>query len=191
VIASLSGTVTALRPDSVVLSVGGVGLSVLCAPNTIATTAIGDSLTLFTTLIVREDSLTLFGFGDIESREHFELIQSVNGFGPKLAFAVIAFLTPDALRRAIATSDIARLTAIPGVGLKSAQRLVLELKDKMIGPENLASQEDWRSQVTTALLGLGWSSRDAGRVLDELGDVGSLPLPEVLRLALQNLGNAR
>ena len=189
-IASLSGTVSAVRPDSVVITVGGVGLSVVCAPGTIASTYVGDTLTLFTSLIVREDSLTLFGFSDVESRELFELIQSVNGFGPKLAFAVIAFLTPETLRRSIATQDIARLTSIPGVGSKGAQRLVLELKDKLTSPGGAPMEEDWRSQVTQALVGLGWSTRDAARALDEVGDASALPLPEVLRMALQFLGSA-
>ena len=190
-IASLQGTVAQVRPDGVVLMVGGVGLWVLAAPSTLAQARTGQELTLHTSLIVREDSLTLFGFADVESRELFELIQSVNGFGPKLAFAVIAFLSPDALRSAISSSDIARLTAIPGVGQKGAQRLVLELKDKLIGPAQTATQASGsRTQLTQALMGLGWSSKDATRAVDELGPTSDEPLPELLRRALQILGSS-
>src|SRR3954454_9458861 len=129
VIASVSGRVAAVAGDTVVVEVGGVGLAVQCTPATLASLRAGMTAELSTSLVVREDSLTLFGFASADERAVFEVLQSVSGVGPKLAQAVLSVHTPDAVRMAVATEDVGALTLVPGVGKKGAQRLVLELKD--------------------------------------------------------------
>ncbi len=195
-IASISGTVIDVRIDSVVISVGGVGMHIFCAPNDIAGLRVGEDASLFTSLIVREESLTLYGFANAESRELFEIVQSVSGFGPKLAFTIIATFKPDDLRTAIGSGDIARLTKTPGVGSKGAQRLILELKDKIgyaPGQPHLQGQSsEWADQVTQALVGLGWSNRDATSAIDRLTEdevANSADVAFILRRALQILAN--
>lgn len=186
-IASVSGEVLEIRPDALVVSLGGFGVLVLCAPATVAGAKVGSPVTLATSLVVREDSLTLFGFADADSREMFDVVQSVSGFGPKLAFAVLASLPAEELRNAIAREDVARLTATPGVGAKGAQRLILELKDR-VGPAGPQALREWQQQVTSALVGLGWSGRDAARAVAELGDADGTDIPALLRAALAYLG---
>ena len=172
-IASVSGLVAAIGPDSAVVEVGGVGLQVSCAPGTLASLRQGERVTLATSLVVREDSLTLYGFADDDERQVFELVQTVTGIGPRLAQAMLAVHSPDALRRAVMTEDLVALTKVPGVGRKGAQRIVLELKDR-IGPPRggtgtgsaavhtrAPAASDWQGQVHAALLGLGWTARDA------------------------------
>ena len=129
-IAQVSGKVLQVGPTSAVIEVGGVGLLTLCSPDTLAGCGSG-SPTLSTSLVVREDSLTLYGFASGDERELFELLQTATGVGPKLAQAALAVLSPDELRRAIATENLVLLCKVPGIGRKGAQRLVLELKDKI------------------------------------------------------------
>ena len=130
-IAQLSGSVLQIGPTSVVIEVGGLGILALCSPNTVAGLRIGQRATLATSLIVREDSLTLYGFASADEREFFELLLSATGVGPKLAQAALAVLSPDELRRAIATENLVQLCRVPGIGRKGAQRIVIELKDKI------------------------------------------------------------
>ena len=130
-IATLSGTVAAVGPTSVVIEVGGLGVLTLCSPNTVAGLRVGAPATLATSLIVREDSLTLYGFASGDEREFFELLLTATGVGPKLAQAALAVLTPDELRHAIATENLVLLCKVPGIGRKGAQRMVIELKDKI------------------------------------------------------------
>ena len=130
-IAQLTGTVIQLGPTSAVIEVGGFGVLVLCGPNTTALLRVGETATLSTSLVVREDSLTLYAFATVDERELFELLQTATGVGPKLAQAALAVLTPDELRSAIATENLVQLCKVPGVGRKGAQRLVIELKDKI------------------------------------------------------------
>ena len=192
-IASVSGEVLDARLDSLVISVGGVGLAVMCSPDTIASARVGEKVSLQTSLIVREDSLTLFGFTSSDSRELFELIQSVSGFGPRLAFTILSSMTADELRDAISREDVARLTKTPGVGSKGASRLILELKDR-VGPskgQHSDGYSDWQGQVEQALTGLGWSAKDAHAAVIQVvanyeGQNNSVP--ELLKLALQELG---
>src|SRR3989441_4339568 len=132
-IASVRGTVAALGPDGAVVEVGGVGLAVSCSPGTLARLRVGDQARLATSLVVREDSLTLYGFADDDERALFELLQTANGVGPKLAQTMLAVHPPRELRRAIATSDYASLVKVPGIGRKGAERIVVELRDR-IGP---------------------------------------------------------
>jgi holliday junction DNA helicase RuvA len=133
VIASVRGRVAAVSPDHAVIEVGGVGLAVQCAPATLASLRTGEPARLATSLVVREDSLTLYGFADDDAKQLFELLQTASGVGPRLAQAVLAVYSPDAVRTAIATGDTATLTRVPGIGKKGAERLVLELRDR-IGP---------------------------------------------------------
>ena len=130
-IASVRGRVLSLGLDHAVIEVGGVGMAVHATPGTLSGLRRGEEALLWTSLVVREDSLTLYGFADVEARELFELLQTASGVGPRLALAALAVLQPDQLCRALADGDVATLTRVPGIGKKSAERLVLELRDKV------------------------------------------------------------
>ena len=132
-IAHLRGTVAGVAPDGAVIEVGGVGMRVQCTPGTLATLKPGESAQVATSLVVREDSLTLYGFASDDERNVFELLQTASGVGPRLALAMLAVHAPDALRRAVSTEDLNALTMVPGIGKKGAQRIVLEMKDRL-GP---------------------------------------------------------
>jgi len=167
VIASVRGTVLATGPEGVVVEVGGVGLQVLCSPATIAGLRVGEEARLATSLVVRETELTLYGFADADAKSVFETLQTASGVGPRLAQAALAVHDPDGVRRAIATEDLAALCLVPGIGRKGAQRLVLELKDRLGAPEGPqpsrrpALPSSVARQVHAALLGLGYSTREA------------------------------
>jgi Holliday junction DNA helicase RuvA len=172
-ISSVRGEVLAVHLDHAVIEVGGVGLAVRTTPATLAELHRGEQARLWTTLVVREDSLTLFGFTTAPGKELFELVQSVSGVGPKIALALLAVLDPDDLRRALSSGDIAALCRAPGIGRKSAERLVLELKDKVgaAGPTSppggtrpvngSTGPSGWRPQVGDALVGLGFTAKQA------------------------------
>src|SRR5213595_3800935 len=127
-IASVSGTVSGLHPTGVVVRVGGVGLAVQTTPGTKARLRVGEEALLATSLVVREDSLTLYGFADDDERQLFELLQTANGVGPRLAQAVLAIHPPREVRRAVSMGDLKALMQVPGIGKKGAERLVLELR---------------------------------------------------------------
>jgi Holliday junction DNA helicase RuvA len=198
-IAFVRGEVAAVSLTSAVVEVGGVGLELFCTPNTLATLRPGQPATLPTSMVVREDSLTLFGFLDEDEKSCFELLQTASGVGPKLAQAMLAVLTPDDLRRAVSTEDVKTLTRVPGIGQKGAQRIILELRDRLGAPvasggaQRLAvAHETWRDQVHQGLVGLGWSSKEAEAAVDRVApgageqpDVGGL-----LRSALRTLSRA-
>jgi Holliday junction DNA helicase RuvA len=198
VIASVRGRVLALAPDSAVIEVGGVGMLVQCAPHTLATLRLDETAVVFTSLVVREDSLTLFGFGSVDERSVFDLLQSASGVGPKLAQAMLAVHRPDDLRRAIASSDLVTLTQVPGIGRKGAERIVVELRDR-IGPplgdsggdvaSAMTGDAAWRPALVQALIGLGWSSREADQAADDVAPsaASGASLPELLREALRGL----
>ncbi len=201
-IASVRGTVTAVTLDQVVIEVGGVGLAVRATPSTLAGLRRGEQARLATTLVVREDSLTLFGFASDAAKELFELVQSVSGVGPKIALALIAVLEPDELRRALASGDYATLTRAPGIGRKGAERLVLELRDKVgvvpggvpAGPMAAAA---WRPKLSEALVGLGFTVKQADDAMTTLASDGDDPavadgdVGVLLRRALGLLGRQR
>jgi holliday junction DNA helicase RuvA len=195
VIAFVRGEVAAVTLTSAVVEVGGVGLELLCTPNTLATLRIGHPATLPTSMVVREDSLTLFGFADEDEKQVFELVQTASGVGPKLAQAMLAVLTPDAVRRAVAGDDVHTLTRVPGIGQKGAQRIILELKDRIGIPVassaggTPALAEPWREQVQQGLVGLGWSAKDADRAIEAVADeAGDQPdIAALLRAALRTL----
>ena len=197
-IAFVRGQVAAVTLSSAVLEVGGVGLELYCTPGTLATLRPGHPATLPTSMVVREDSLTLFGFLDEGEKATFELVQTASGVGPKLAQAVLAVLAPDDLRRAIAGDDVKTLTRVPGIGQKGAQRIILELKDR-IGPVRggrpaaaAATAAPWRDQVHQGLVGLGWSARDAEDAVEAVApEAGDTPdVGTLLRAALRTLSKA-
>ncbi len=197
-IASVSGRVAAVTPDSAVVEVGGVGLAVSCAPGTIAALRVGEQARLATSLVVREDALTLYGFADEDARDVFELLQTASGVGPRLAQAILGVLAPDAVRAAVAGEDITALTRVPGIGRKGAQRIVLELKDRL-GPVagtpavtgGGGATSHWRGQLHDALTGLGWAARDADEavsaVAPEAESTDSPDLAALLRSSLRLL----
>jgi holliday junction DNA helicase RuvA len=203
-IASVRGRVTSVSPDGAVVEVGGVGLALVCTPSTLASLRVGDEARLSTSLIVREDSLTLYGFPDDDARGLFEVLQTASGVGPRLAQAVLAVHSPDMVRRAITTGDIATLTRVPGIGRKGAERLVLELRDR-IGPPGASTGEmpaslpvagiSWQDQVRQALVGLGWTAGQAeqavGAVATELDGAPVPGVPALLKRAIQVLGRVR
>jgi len=202
VIYSVRGTVLESNLDHAVVEVGGVGLGVFATPNTLAGLRRGETARLATAMIVREESLTLFGFADAEERELFGVLQTVSGIGPRLALATLAVLEPDTLRRAIADGDLAVLTRIPGVGRKSAERLVVELRDKVTapGPAAVAGQERRapspvlgpRDQVVEALVGLGFTARPAEQAVDAvLAATPDVDTAGLLRTALSSLGRSK
>lgn len=194
-IASLSGEVATVGLDHAVILVGGVGVLVHVTPATAAGLRHGSTTSLSTSLVVREDSLTLYGFPDADGRTVFETVQTVSGVGPRLALAMLAVHSPDAIRSAISGGDLAALMKVPGIGKKGAERLVLELRDKMGMPFSQAdapvtpAASVWESQVRDALVGLGWSAKQAEDAVTavspapgEVADVSAL-----LRAALQKL----
>ena len=211
VIAFVEGEVAALAPDAAVVMVGGVGLLVHCAPGTLAGLTVGQKTRLATSLIVREDSLTLYGFADDDERTVFELVQTASGVGPRLAQAMLATHRPDMLRTIFATQDLKALTLVPGVGPKGAQKLLIELKGRLGAPTGghvpaqngvggagggpASGLSPWRGQLLEALTGLGWNTRDAEAALGDVEPVaaeaearGEAPqLPVLLRAALRSL----
>jgi Holliday junction DNA helicase RuvA len=182
-IASVRGEVTAIDLDHAVVEVGGVGLAVRATPATLATLRRGEQASLATALVVREDSLTLYGFADAEARELFTLLQTVSGVGPRLAMAMLAVLEPGTLCTALAGGDVAVLTKVPGIGRKGAERLVIELRDKVTparttpGPAAVAATPGGRlrGQVVEALVGLGFAARAAEQAVDAVLADDSVP----------------
>ena len=174
-IAHLDGTVSALAPDGAVIDVGGVGLLVQCTPGTLAGLRLGTRAKVATSLTVREDALTLYGFATEDERNVFELLQTASGVGPRLALAMLAVHEPDALRLAVASEDLTALTRVPGIGKKGAQRIVHELRDRlgaageasaaMPGPASARAGSPWRDQVRAGLMNLGWAARDAEQAI--------------------------
>ena len=194
-IASVRGPVIDVALDHVVIDCGGVGYRVLVTPPTVATVRRGTEATLLTTMIVREDSMTLYGFIDPDARALFGLLQTVTGVGPRLAMATLAVLEPDALRRALAESDTKALTSVPGIGKRVAERLVVELRDKVDlpvgpgGPGAGVSVGSVRGQVSEALVGLGFTAAAAEKAVQAvLADNPAADASTALRTALGALG---
>jgi holliday junction DNA helicase RuvA len=212
VIASVNGRVAAVSPDGAVVEVGGIGLAVQCTPGTIARLQVGENARLSTSLIVREDSLTLYGFADDDERSLFELLQTANGVGPRLAQAVLAIHPPREVRRAVSMADVKALMQVPGIGKKGAERLILELRDRLgvptsdttldgpapAGFPSVTPVAPWKDQLTSALVGFGWSVKEADGAIAQLVPVadeqiaanGTVEIAILLRQALQLLGRA-
>jgi holliday junction DNA helicase RuvA len=184
-IAHLDGVVATVAPDGAVIDVGGVGLLVQCAPGTLAGLRQGERARVSTSLVVREDALTLYGFASEDERNTFELLQTASGIGPRLALAMLGTFSPDELRGAVAAADVTALTRVPGVGRKGAQRIVLELAGRLGSPGDGSQvglavataaatapgsavsglELTWRDQVRTGLVSLGWQVRDADQAI--------------------------
>ena len=209
-ISHLAGTVSAVSPEGAVIEVGGVGLLVQCTPGTLATLRPGEPARVATSLVVREDALTLFGFATDDERDVFVLLQTGSGVAPRLALAMLAVFTPDGLRRAVASEDVTTLTRVPGIGRKGAQRIVLELAGRLgtpgtgspgdtggAVPSRLGSPAPWREQVRAGLVNLGWQARDADEAIAAVeadladgGDAAEAGPPDaavMLRAALRKL----
>jgi holliday junction DNA helicase RuvA len=196
-VSSVRGEVLEIGLDHAVVEVGGVGLAVQATPGTLARLRRGKQGRLATALVVREDSLTLFGFADEEERELFGLLQTVSGIGPRIALATLAVLSPDALRRALVDGDITMLTRVPGIGRKGAERLALELRDKVVAPAAAPAMlptavngaNPRRDQVVEALVGLGFAAKPAEQTVDRvLTTDADADASALLRAALTRLG---
>ena len=202
-ISTINGTVRSIHSDRLVIEVGGVGLSVLVNASTSNGATMGTQVQLFTSLVVREDSLTLFGFSTDEARSLFELLQTVSGVGPKVALAILGVLTPEDLSRAIANEDLAALERTQGIGRKGAQRMILELTGKLsdlsIGSAYQQHVPAWRENLMGALVSLGFSPKDSDSAISvvvaqlssEGIDPGSQPLSSLLKDALASGKNPR
>lgn len=199
-IASITGTVLESSLSRAVVEVGGVGLEVQIGPDTAATLVLGAAVTLQTSLVVREDSLTLYGFSSGDQRSAFQLVQTASGIGPRLGMAIVSVLEPPRLRDAILRGDLATLTSVPGVGQKVAQKMVIELKDKVVSVLGVASGTldvtgtqgaVWREQVSEGLVNLGYNVRDAEKACDLIAhlvdDNPEITVPALLKAALQTL----
>ena len=198
-IAQLTGKVAAVGGTWLVVDLSGFGLKALCTPATAGAVRVGEQVTLHTSLVVREDSLTLYAFGGPGERDCFELVQGASGIGPKIAQAVVSVFSPEEFRAAVAAANITALTRVPGIGVKGAQRLVLELKDKVnvlagsgggVGGAPAVAQ-GWRDQVRAGLEGLGYSARDAEAACDQVAPTANenpdTPVALLLRAALRSL----
>ena len=200
-ISSVAGVVKATTSNSAVIEVGGasgIGLQISLPARFAAALTVGTHVEIFTTLVVREDSLTLYGFERSAGREFFDLLQTVSGIGPKVAQSALSIYEPEELASAIASENAHALEQIPGLGKKGAQRAVLELKEK-VGNLNLAAKSSsrvsghWRDQLTSALIGLGFTARDAGETIEELANevgagINEVDISKLLKMALQNRG---
>jgi Holliday junction DNA helicase RuvA len=202
-IAFVRGTVADVTLTSAVVEVGGVGLELNCTPGTLASLRAGAEAMLPTSMIVREDSMTLFGFLDDDEKSLFEMLLTASGVGPKLAQAMLAVLSPDELRRAVTTEDVKTLTRVPGIGQKGAQRIVLELKDRIGAPtgaslpraaSGAAPAAAWRDQVHAGLVGLGWSAKEAEKAVEVVApqaeETAEPDVASLLRAALRSLSKA-
>ena len=195
-IASLYGRIRSLQSDRAIIDVGGVGLAVILTPATSARLSVGNDAQLFTSLVVREDALTLYGFFDEESRVAFDLVQTVSGIGPKVAMSILGNMSPEDLGYAIAQENVVAIERVPGIGRKGAQRLILELKGKITHISEgipVGHVPLWREQLSSALISLGFSAKEAdlsvGQLLvsmqSEKEDPADFELGELLKRALQ------
>ena len=199
-ISILRGIVASVGLDHIDVVVGGIGFRVHVTPAFAQGTARDEEITVYTSMIVREDSMTLYGFESCDERDVFTTLMSVSGIGPKIALAALAVLRPDDLRRAVRDQDLATLQRIPGVGKKSAQRMALEIGDKLGTPAALPgaeatpapapSEDAVASEVSAALVGLGWSESQATKAIEKLAGSG-LGASDMLRAALVSLGGGR
>ena len=199
-ISLVNGVVRSISIDKTIVEVGGVGLSLAVTQKTSAQLNIGVTAQLFTTLVVREDALTLYGFLEDGDRALFELVQTVSGIGPKVALSIVSALSPSQLAVAVAQEDISAIEKVPGIGRKGAQRLILELKGKLsdFGTSHKIShhQPAWREQLASALISLGFSAKESdsaittvvSQIAEEGGDANATDLSDLLKRALQKGG---
>lgn len=199
----LRGTVTTVRLDRIVVDIGPIGLTAICTPAAALSVRVGERVELMTSLVIREDGWTIYGFLDSDERTVFEQVQTVSGVGPRLAMGLLATLSPDELRTAIASEDLVTLTKVSGVGRKGASRLVLELKDKLgpaLGavagsPSGAGLGSGWKASVTAGLMSLGWSAKEAEQAVLAVapmaestdGEPASPDIAALLKAALRSL----
>ncbi|MFM1917349.1 MAG: hypothetical protein RJB01_864 [Actinomycetota bacterium] len=195
-IAFVRGRVVAVNVDRVVVDLGSVGITVHTTPGVVNGTSVGSELFLHTSMVVREDGWTLYGFAESAECAVFEKVQTVSGIGPRLAAAILAVMGADGLVEAVATENLTALTAVPGIGRKGAQRLVLELKGSLDAPVTASLPTGgWQTAVESGLVSLGWNPREAVAAISEL-DVASLTDPKdpdisiLLKAALRSLDRA-
>ncbi|MDH6193616.1 Holliday junction DNA helicase RuvA [Mycobacterium frederiksbergense] len=192
-IASVRGEVIDIALDHAVIEAAGVGYKVMATPSTLATLRRGAESRLITAMIVREDSMTLYGFADGEARDLFLTLLGVSGVGPKIGLATLAVYDPQALRQALADGDVTALTRVPGIGKRGAERMVLELRDK-IGPVTASGGSGFtghavRVPVVEALVGLGFAAKQAEEATDKvLANDPDATTSSALRAALSMLG---
>jgi holliday junction DNA helicase RuvA len=192
VISSLRGIVAFRSNEAIVLEVGGVGLDVLSSRSALESCEVGEMAAIVTRLIVREDALTLFGFSSIPERDLFDVLLKINGVGPKMAMAIISTMSIDNLRNAVATQRVELLTRVPGVGKKTAEKIMLELKDKMPMGLDAVPQggfDDINSDVMDALISLGFSVVEAQMAIQSLPADTPHDMQERIRLSLQYLSD--
>ena len=198
-IATLFGTVRSLKLDQAIIDVNGVGYLVHITAKTSAQLSLGRDYQLFTSMVVREDSMTLYGFTENDEREVFELVQTVSGIGPKVALGITASMGIDDLSHAVNSKDEAAISAVPGIGKKSAQRLILELTGKLdfSHPANKAAGFSWRDQLVEALTGLGFARKQAEQAVNEIAanrdakELSSATPTELLKLALAHVNTQK
>jgi Holliday junction DNA helicase RuvA len=202
-ISLLTGTIRSLTSDRAVVEVGGVGLSVVVTPSMSAQITLGSQQQFFTSLVVREDSLTLYGFLTDEAKGLFELVQTVSGIGPKVAMSIVGAMSPEDLARAISQEEISIIEKVPGIGRKGAQRLILELKGKLSDLSNnktyRAHQPAWREKLVSGLTSLGFSPKEADGAITEVVanlsaevvDASTVDLSELLKMALASGKSSR
>ncbi|BBZ14215.1 Holliday junction branch migration protein RuvA [Mycobacterium branderi] len=189
-IASVRGEVVDVALDHVVIEAAGVGYKLMAAPSTLATLRVGSEARLITAMIVREDSMTLYGFPDADTRDLFLTLLGVSGVGPKIALATLAVYDAPALRQALADGDVTALTRVPGIGKRGAERMVLELRDKMGAiPTAPVNGHSVRGPVVEALVGLGFAVKQAEEATDKvLAGEPEATTSNALRAALSMLG---
>jgi Holliday junction DNA helicase RuvA len=202
-ISLLTGTIRSLTSDRAIVEVGGVGLIVVVTPSTSAQITLGSQQQFFTSLVVREDSLTLYGFLTDEAKGLFELVQTVSGIGPKVAMSIVGAMSPEDLARAISQEEISIIEKVPGIGRKGAQRLILELKGKLSDLSNnktyRAHQPAWREKLVSGLTSLGFSPKEADGAITEVVanlsaegvDASTVDLSELLKMALASGKSSR
>lgn len=197
-ISSVTGKISELSLNSLTIDINGIGISAQITARHAAKLQLGTSATIYTNLTVREDSLTLYGFETLHQRDFFELLQTVTGIGPKLALSILSAADVADISRAIAGEDLKRLQEIPGMGKKSAQRLVIDLKDKI--KIKGGKINDWQNQLVQALESLGYTAKESIKISDQVAkDLSTEPIrsgaektdvnvSEALKLALQIAG---
>lgn len=186
-IGRLRGTIVRQGATSLLIEVGGIGYDVAVPVRTLVELpGVGEDAVLHTHLHVREDQLALYGFAGADDRDLFRLLLGISGVGPKVALAILSTMDADELRGVVATEDAAALTTVPGIGKRSAQKLLLELRPKLELPDGALDPSGPRSEVRAALEGLGYQPDEIGSVLRDLPD--DLPVEDLLKRSLQTLG---
>ena len=187
-IGRLRGTIVARRNEGVTLAVGGVGYEIAVTPQTLSSLpSLGEQMVLHTHLHVREDAMTLYGFMDEIGRDMFRLLLATSGIGPKVAMAILGSMRVEELHRAVTGEDIDALTVVPGIGKRSAQRILLDLKPKLVDADVVSlGGESGSGRIREALEGLGYAAAEIREIIPEIPT--DAPLEEQLRMALKALG---